>query len=269
MGSLRGAIGSPEQVVDLVSRYDAAGVDQMIFVLQAGRNRHEHICESLELFAAEVMPRFADGRERREAEKAKRLADAVERALARRAPTRALATPYVIDERAEIARARRTRQTLSPRQLTDLALDQARGAAREGVVRLLARLTEGASDEQLERRFGSGVAQRALFAGLARSYNADAAGGFQGALVYELTRSATGSPPVRWTISVQDGRAAATPGGAADPQLTLRFALADFIRIAAGRLDAAVPLLEDRAQVEGDFALAARLPEMFGGTSPY
>ena len=31
----------------------------MIFVLQAGRNRHEHICESLELFGAEVLPEFA------------------------------------------------------------------------------------------------------------------------------------------------------------------------------------------------------------------
>jgi hypothetical protein len=29
-----------------VRRYEAAGVDQVIFVSQAGRNRHEHICES-------------------------------------------------------------------------------------------------------------------------------------------------------------------------------------------------------------------------------
>ena len=31
-------------------------LDQVIFLQQAGRNKHEHICESLELFAAEVMP---------------------------------------------------------------------------------------------------------------------------------------------------------------------------------------------------------------------
>ncbi len=59
LGSLRGAIGTPEQVRDLCRRYEAAGVDQVIFVLQAGRNRHEHICESLELFGAEVLPEFA------------------------------------------------------------------------------------------------------------------------------------------------------------------------------------------------------------------
>ena len=50
----------PTQIRELVRRYEAAGVDQLIFVSQAGRNRHEHICESLELFAAEVMPEFAE-----------------------------------------------------------------------------------------------------------------------------------------------------------------------------------------------------------------
>ena len=64
LGSLRGAIGTPEQVRELCRRYEAAGVDQVIFVLQAGRNRHEHICESLELFGAEVLPEFAERRRR-------------------------------------------------------------------------------------------------------------------------------------------------------------------------------------------------------------
>ncbi len=62
LGSLRGAIGTPEQITDLIDRYEQAGVDQVIFVAQAGANRHDHICESIELFAAEVMPRFAEGR---------------------------------------------------------------------------------------------------------------------------------------------------------------------------------------------------------------
>jgi hypothetical protein len=58
LGSLRGAIGTPEQLRDLVARYERAGVDELVFVLQAGATRHEHICEALELFAAEVMPEF-------------------------------------------------------------------------------------------------------------------------------------------------------------------------------------------------------------------
>ena len=35
-GSLRGAIGTPDQIADLIERYEAAGVDQVIFVSQAG-----------------------------------------------------------------------------------------------------------------------------------------------------------------------------------------------------------------------------------------
>src|ERR1700704_2278704 len=96
LGSLRGAIGTPEQVRDLVRRYEAAGVDQIIFVSQAGKNQHQHICESLELFAAEVLPEFAPEAEAREVAKRERLAPAVEAALARREPARAADPEYVI-----------------------------------------------------------------------------------------------------------------------------------------------------------------------------
>ena len=222
LGSLRGAIGTPAQVEDLIARYQAAGVDQVIFVLQSGRNRHEHICESLELFAEKVLPRFAEGREEREAQKRERLAHSIEAALARRSPARTLRAPYVVDEVAE-----------------------------------------------LERRFGSGIAQRAMFTGMTRAFEPEAAAGFQGLLVYELARPATGGAPTRWTIEVSDEHATARPGGAPNAALTVRLQLADFVRVAAGTIDPAAPILENRASFEGDFALAARLAEMFGAPSPY
>ena len=49
-------IGTPAQLRDRLRQYQDAGVDQVIFVQQAGRNKHEHIIDSLKLFAAEVMP---------------------------------------------------------------------------------------------------------------------------------------------------------------------------------------------------------------------
>jgi alkanesulfonate monooxygenase SsuD/methylene tetrahydromethanopterin reductase-like flavin-dependent oxidoreductase (luciferase family) len=88
LGALRGAIGTPDQVRDLLHGYEDAGVDQVIFVSQAGRNRHEHICESLELFATEVLPDFAEHEDEREKAKLERLAPAIEEALARRSPPR-------------------------------------------------------------------------------------------------------------------------------------------------------------------------------------
>jgi hypothetical protein len=88
LGSLRGAVGTPSQIRELVHQYEAAGVDQLIFVSQAGRNRHEHICESLELFARDVMAEFHGRAEATEKLKAERLAPSIAAALARREPPR-------------------------------------------------------------------------------------------------------------------------------------------------------------------------------------
>lgn len=96
LNSLRGAIGTPEQVRQLLRGYEEVGVDQMIFVMQAGANRHEHICEALELFAREVMPEFDERHEARERAKLARLAPAMERALARRAPARSAPGDYTV-----------------------------------------------------------------------------------------------------------------------------------------------------------------------------
>ena len=83
-GGLRGAVGNPEQLRDYLRRYEEAGVDQIIFIQQAGRNRHEHIMESLELFGREVLPEFKDRDEKLRREKAARLEPAIDAALARR-----------------------------------------------------------------------------------------------------------------------------------------------------------------------------------------
>jgi hypothetical protein len=66
--------------------FEAMGVDQVIFVQQAGNNRHAHICASLELFADQVMPGFAQRHPAQAAAKAERLAPAIERALAQIPP---------------------------------------------------------------------------------------------------------------------------------------------------------------------------------------
>jgi alkanesulfonate monooxygenase SsuD/methylene tetrahydromethanopterin reductase-like flavin-dependent oxidoreductase (luciferase family) len=53
-----GLIGSPETIRERLSRFEESNVDQVILLNQAGKNTHEDICSSLELFAAEVMPEF-------------------------------------------------------------------------------------------------------------------------------------------------------------------------------------------------------------------
>ena len=53
-----GLIGSPETIRKKLRKFETSHIDQVILLNQAGRNTHEDILESLELFAREVMPEF-------------------------------------------------------------------------------------------------------------------------------------------------------------------------------------------------------------------
>lgn len=77
-------IGTPAQLIERMRQYQDAGVDQVIFIQQAGRNQHDHILESLELFAAEVMPALKADQAERDARKQAELAPFIEAALARK-----------------------------------------------------------------------------------------------------------------------------------------------------------------------------------------
>ena len=77
-------IGTPAQFSDHIRDFQTAGVDQIIFLQQGGKNRHEHICAGLELFADRVLPQFVEGRERREAKKAEELEPYLRAALERK-----------------------------------------------------------------------------------------------------------------------------------------------------------------------------------------
>jgi len=134
------------------------------------------------------------------------------------------------------------------------------------VRRLFARWVGGAGDVKLERRFGSRLMQRLMFSAMAASFNPDAAAGFEGRIAYELQRPATEAPPLWWTIQISGRRAHARRGCSDDAAVKLRVTLADFVRIGAGTIDPATPVLQGRASFQGDFGLAVRLPEMFGAT---
>ncbi len=84
LGGLRGAIGTPAQLRDFLLRYEEAGVDQVILCSQAGRNRHEHIMESLELLGREVLPAIRERDEASQRAKERRLAPIVEKVMARK-----------------------------------------------------------------------------------------------------------------------------------------------------------------------------------------
>ena len=98
-------IGTPDDLTKHLLALQASGMDQVILMQQAGRNKHEHICEALELFAKDVMPKLMKGRDEREANKAKELAPYIEAALARKQRMAPLNKDEVPVVRASVARA--------------------------------------------------------------------------------------------------------------------------------------------------------------------
>ena len=53
-----GLIGSPETIRRKLRKFESSNIDQVILLNQAGRNTHADICDSLDLFAREVMEEF-------------------------------------------------------------------------------------------------------------------------------------------------------------------------------------------------------------------
>ena len=82
----RGGIGTPDQLREHLLKYEEMGVDQVVFIQQAGRNRHEDICEALELLASRVMPEFKARDELHRKQKLERLAPTIEAAESRIPP---------------------------------------------------------------------------------------------------------------------------------------------------------------------------------------
>ena len=55
------AVGSPDQIIRELKKWEATGVDRVQFLLNAAETiPQEQVLDSLRLFASEVMPHFAD-----------------------------------------------------------------------------------------------------------------------------------------------------------------------------------------------------------------
>lgn len=92
-----GLIGSPATLRKRLAAFEDSHIDQVILLNQAGKNSHEDICLSLELFAREVMPEFQAHEPQHQEWKRKVLAGEIELADAEANPEA---------EKLETARAR-------------------------------------------------------------------------------------------------------------------------------------------------------------------
>jgi putative sterol carrier protein len=226
-------------------------------VMQAGKNRHAHICESISLFGSEVLPSFAARADEVEAAKGARLAEACSRALARRAPARTMEDEdYVISPGDEPRPAYGA--SGGGMHVEGSLAERARAVAESA----FGSFVSGRSDEQLDTLMGAGPGLRLLFKAMETSFDPESTRGFSGTIQYSL-RSSRGPRP--WNVTVSSSGAVAAPGEAESPAVTLHADVPVFVRIAAGQLDPARAMLEGKLDVDGDLAVASRLGEMFGG----
>jgi hypothetical protein len=104
-GPQAAGIGTPDDMRAHLRAFQDAGVDQVIFMQQAGKNRHDHICASLELFAKEVMPEFKSQAAAREVRKSRELGPFIEAALKRKPWMKPLADHEIPVVKASVAKA--------------------------------------------------------------------------------------------------------------------------------------------------------------------
>lgn len=213
------------EAVGLVERYRSAGVDEVIL-------RGQHAGD--EAIVAALMAEFDDDEVHREAaERAERIAPAVAAIGARgAAPAAPSAAPK----------------------------------APSGFSRWIKRRQEDAvkrmSDRQLEALVGSRLGIRGLFATMAARYRPDKASGFEGEIEFTLS---TKRGNEIWTINCGSAGAKARRGPSADARLHVEAKLADFLRVGTGEIPAPSAVLSGQLNIRGDFALALRMGDMFGG----
>jgi hypothetical protein len=170
--------------------------------------------------------------------------------------------------------AGRARQRRSLGELTDAVRSSTRARISTRGRAGMAKLVGNGTDAEIEKRFGSPLAMRSLFAAMVSGYQPSMAFGFQGEIQFEIfptVGNRSGSRPEAtnwWTISVEGNRAHARHRPAESPAVSIRTSVADFVRLIAGAANPVTLWIEKRAWVEGDITLGNRLVEMFGGEAP-
>ena len=109
-------IGTPDELREHLRAFAATGVDQVAFIQQGGRNRHEDICASLELFAKDVLPEFKEKEDERQRRKMEELAPYLEKAMARKERMKALRDEEIPEVAALGRQIIETQQAITPEQ---------------------------------------------------------------------------------------------------------------------------------------------------------
>ena len=272
LGSMRGAVGTPDQIRDLIRRYEDVGVDQIIFVSQAGTNKHEHVCESLELFGRDVLPGFAERAEEVERAKQARLGESLSAALERRAPARSFEEDYVVtafDEPRPAPTAPAKQATIRPEEPTtkeeDVADEQQFEISPDAISpEEFAQIVAAAeSDDQIVdaiRAVGTDKTLDRIFQGFEERFVPERAEDVTADILFVIKDGEQEHP---YTVAVKDGTCSASSGAAESPRTTLTTDLASFVKLVTGVEDGMKLFMGGKLKVSGDLMFSTRIMTFF------
>jgi alkanesulfonate monooxygenase SsuD/methylene tetrahydromethanopterin reductase-like flavin-dependent oxidoreductase (luciferase family) len=92
----KNCVGTPEEIRDTLLTFEESGVDQVLFLSQAGKIPHEMLMSSIDLFSREVLPEVKERDQKRAREKAERVAQLNEKLLKRKVMPKAPAAPTIV-----------------------------------------------------------------------------------------------------------------------------------------------------------------------------
>ena len=90
-----GCIGDPAQVRAHLEMLEEAGVDQVVFIQQAGNNQQAHILESLQIFGQQILPEFKERDAVYQQQKVEDLAPYIDKAHGKIGPMPAIESEWV------------------------------------------------------------------------------------------------------------------------------------------------------------------------------
>jgi len=137
----------------------------------------------------------------------------------------------------------------------------------ERVMKLLMWSIVNLNDRVLELTLGSRLGIRVIFTLMSRQFVPSAAEGFEGSICYELRRH-NGAIIEGWDLCITASAAKASLGFPADPAVTLKLAVGDFVRFNLGAISPVTLLTEERLKLDGDLTVASKLAPMFGRPLP-
>ena len=94
--NVQNCVGTPDQIRRTLRGFEESGVDQILFLSQAGKIPHEMLMSSIDLFGREVLPEVKEREHKRAKEKAALVARLTEKAMKRKTMPKPPAAPTII-----------------------------------------------------------------------------------------------------------------------------------------------------------------------------